>query len=213
MGEGVTGKVMQTGKAMTVLKVSQEPLFLNRFERWNVTKQDISFICVPISIGSDVVGTISVDRPFDESASLEEESRLLGIVADMIAIDLKTRRQAAIERQLLEDENRRLLNALEDKVRGENRVGQAALLSSDDVRPADHVSASAQNSGEAGAIEDVSLKDRMNALERDLIIDALIRCEGNLAAVARYLKTTARVIRYKVKELEIDYKQYCRKKG
>ncbi len=48
MGEGVTGKVMQTGKAMIVPKVSEEPLFLNRFERWNVTKEEISFICVPI---------------------------------------------------------------------------------------------------------------------------------------------------------------------
>ncbi len=66
IGEGVTGKVMQTGKAMIVPKVSQEPLFLNRFERWNVTKQDLSFICVPISIGNDVIGTISVDRPYDE---------------------------------------------------------------------------------------------------------------------------------------------------
>ena len=51
MGEGVTGKVMQTGKAIIVPKVSQEPLFLNRFERWNVNKEEISFICVPISIG------------------------------------------------------------------------------------------------------------------------------------------------------------------
>jgi Nif-specific regulatory protein len=51
MGEGVTGKVMQTGKPIIVPKVSQEPLFLNRFERWNVNKEEISFICVPISIG------------------------------------------------------------------------------------------------------------------------------------------------------------------
>ena len=30
IGEGVTGKVMQTGKPMIVPKVSQEPLFLNQ---------------------------------------------------------------------------------------------------------------------------------------------------------------------------------------
>jgi len=39
MGEGATGKVMETGKAMIVPRVSQEPLFLNRFDRWNVTKE------------------------------------------------------------------------------------------------------------------------------------------------------------------------------
>jgi len=55
IGEGVTGRVMQTGNPMIVPKVSQEPLFLNRFERWNVTKQDLSFICVPISNENDVI--------------------------------------------------------------------------------------------------------------------------------------------------------------
>ena len=58
MGEGVTGKVMQTGKPIIVPKVSEEPLFLNRFERWNVNKEEISFICVPISIGQEIIGAI-----------------------------------------------------------------------------------------------------------------------------------------------------------
>ncbi|MBN1787608.1 MAG: nif-specific transcriptional activator NifA [Sedimentisphaerales bacterium] len=128
IGEGVTGKVMETGKPMTVPKVSQEPLFLNRFERWNVTKQDLSFICVPISIDNDVIGTISVDRPFDESAQLEEEMRILSIVASMIANDLRARRQAAITQQQLEDENLRLRNELEDRFRPENIVGNSNTM-------------------------------------------------------------------------------------
>ena len=49
LGEGITGKVVQTGKTIIVPKVSQEPLFLNRFERWSVTKQDLSFICPAMS--------------------------------------------------------------------------------------------------------------------------------------------------------------------
>ena len=40
MGEGITGKVIETGKAMIVPKVSKEPLFLNRFERWESAKED-----------------------------------------------------------------------------------------------------------------------------------------------------------------------------
>jgi Nif-specific regulatory protein len=128
IGEGVTGRVMQTGKAMIVPKVSQEPLFLNRFERWNVTKQDLSFICVPISIGNDVIGTISVDRPYDETVPLDEEMRVLSIVASMIANDLRTRREAAIERQQLEDENLRLRHELEDRFRHENIIGNSNAM-------------------------------------------------------------------------------------
>ncbi len=128
IGEGVTGRVMQTGKAMIVPRVSQEPLFLNRFERWNVTKQDLSFICVPISIGNDVIGTISVDRPYDETVPLDEEMRFLSIVASMIANDLRTRREAAIERQQLEDENLRLRHELEDRFRPENIIGNSNAM-------------------------------------------------------------------------------------
>jgi len=128
IGEGVTGKVMQTGKPMIVPKVSQEPLFLNRFERWNVTKQDLSFICVPISINNDVIGTISVDRSFEETAPLDEEMRILSIVASMIANDLRARREAAIGRQQLEDENLRLRHELEGRFRPENIIGNSNAM-------------------------------------------------------------------------------------
>ena len=128
IGEGVTGKVMQTGKPMIVPKVSQEPLFLNRFERWNVTKQDLSFICVPISINNDVIGTISVDRSFEETAPLDEEMRILSIVASMIANDLRARREAAICRQQLEDENLRLRHELEGRFRPENIIGNSNAM-------------------------------------------------------------------------------------
>ncbi len=128
VGEGVTGKVMQTGKPMIIPKVSQEPLFLNRFERWNVTKQELSFICVAISIDNEVIGTISVDRPFEETAPLNDEMRILSIIASMIANDLRTRREAAIERQALEDENIRLRQELEDRFRPENIIGNSNAM-------------------------------------------------------------------------------------
>jgi len=128
MGEGVTGKVMQTGKAMIVPKVSEEPLFLNRFERWNVTKEDISFICVPISIGQEVIGTISVDRVYDKDVSLEEDMRMLSIVASMVANDVRTRREEALLRQELEDENLRLRHELEDRYRPENIIGNSSAM-------------------------------------------------------------------------------------
>jgi Nif-specific regulatory protein len=128
MGEGVTGRVMQTGKAMIVPKVSEEPLFLNRFERWNITKEEISFICAPISIGQDVIGTISVDMLFDEVEPLEEDLRVLSIVASMVANDVRARREAAIRRRELEDENLRLRNELEDRFRPENIIGNSSAM-------------------------------------------------------------------------------------
>ncbi len=128
MGEGVTGKVMQTGKPMIVPKVSEEPLFLNRFERWNINKEELSFICVPISLGDEVIGTISIDRPFDKSISLEEDMRLLSIVASMIANDVRTRREEAAKLLELENENLRLRSELQDRFRPENIIGNSGAM-------------------------------------------------------------------------------------
>jgi Nif-specific regulatory protein len=128
MGEGVTGKVMETGQAMIVPKVSEEPLFLNRFERWNITREEISFICVPISIGQEVIGTISVDMVYDKAKPLEEDMRILSIVTSMIANDVRIRRQAAIRRKELEDENLRLRQELEDRFKPENIVGNSSSM-------------------------------------------------------------------------------------
>ena len=128
VGEGVTGKVMQSGKAMIVRKVSEEPLFLNRFERWNVTREEISFICVPISIGQQVIGTISIDKSFDETARLKDDQRVLSIVASMIANDVKARSDAAIQHQRLEGENLRLRHELEGRFRPENIIGNSSTM-------------------------------------------------------------------------------------
>jgi len=223
IGEGVTGKVMETGKAMIVPKVSQESLFLNRFERWNVTKQELSFICVPIVIDNQVIGTISVDRPFEQTAPLDDEMRVLSIVASMIAHDLRARRERVSGRQELEEEIVRLRRELEERFRPDNMTGNSSMMRDvyQQIPQAADPEAPVLIRGEPGAGKEMvaraigvgSLKERTDMLERDLIVDALKRCSGNLAATARDLNTTARVIRYKVKELGIDCKQYGGKKG
>jgi Nif-specific regulatory protein len=113
---------------MVVPRVSQEPLFLDRFDRKETNKGEISFICVAISIGKEVIGAISVDKVFDEGVSLEEDKRLLSIVASMIANDVSIRREAALRNRLLEDENIRLRHELEDRFRPENIIGNSNAM-------------------------------------------------------------------------------------
>ena len=129
MGEGITGRVVQTGKPMVVPRVWQEPLFLDRLhQRKRVSKSEISFICVPVTIGSEVVGALSADRVFDESAALDEDVRLLSIVASMIANDVKARRLMASEKHALQEENIRLRSVLEDRFRPENIIGNSGAM-------------------------------------------------------------------------------------
>ena len=128
-GEGIVGRVVQSGQAAIVPKVSEEPLFLDRLhERQKAGDREISFICVPVTLGTEVVGALSADRYYDESHSLDADARLLSIVAGMIANDVRARRLAASERQALEAENLRLRSELEDRFRPENIIGNSGAM-------------------------------------------------------------------------------------
>ncbi|NTW29162.1 MAG: sigma 54-interacting transcriptional regulator [Coriobacteriia bacterium] len=84
-GEGVVGQVASSGKTMAIPNVGQEPLFLNRTGS-RPERADIGFISVPIVLRGSVLGVLSADRVFaDEDVSLEENIRVLEIVASIIA--------------------------------------------------------------------------------------------------------------------------------
>jgi len=127
VGEGVTGRVIQTGKPFLVPKISQEPLFLDRTatRKRTTSDQELSYICVPIKKGDQVVGTLSVDRPFDESYSLKKGEKLLSIVAAMIAQHVINLERIQLEREQFREENRRLRDELLKKYRITNIVGNS----------------------------------------------------------------------------------------
>ncbi len=129
-GEGIAGRVVETGQPVVVPKVSQEPMFLDRIHKRRAAslKEEISFICVPIKIGSEVVGVLSADRVFDESAALNNDVRLLTIIGSMIAKDVKVRRDSAEEKHALEEENVRLRSEMEDRFRPENIIGNSGAM-------------------------------------------------------------------------------------
>ena len=129
LGEGVTGKVLQSGEPAVVPRISEEPEFLNRTgARKKLRKKDISFICVPIMLGKEVIGGLSCDRPYAKTVSLEEDVRLLSIVASMVAQAVRLRQSAEEERQRLVDENVRLQEKLKDRFRPSNIIGNSAEM-------------------------------------------------------------------------------------
>ena len=127
LGEGITGRVIQSGKAVTIPKISEEPDFLDRTAARKSRKnfEELSFFCVPIKKGNHVIGALSVDRLYDESYNLKDGEKLLSVVATMIAqhvINLETIRR---EKEQLHEENKRLRNELENKYRITNIVGNS----------------------------------------------------------------------------------------
>ena len=128
-GEGITGNVLQTGRPAIVPQISKEPRFSNRVhQRQDVGERDASFICVPIVLGREVIGTLSVDVSPGQSDVLQERARVLQIVASLIAFDVKSRRTAQMERVSLEAENIRLRDELGQQVRPENIIGNSHAM-------------------------------------------------------------------------------------
>jgi Nif-specific regulatory protein len=128
-GEGVTGKVVKTGRPAVVPHISDEPLFLDRTgARKGLRKEDVSFICVPIKLGNEVIGALSADRLFEEGVSFEEDVRLLSIIASMIAQAVRLRRSAQEERHRLLEENLRLQSQLEERFRPSNIIGNSKVM-------------------------------------------------------------------------------------
>jgi len=101
-GEGITGKVAQTGRPIAVPSLGQEALFLDRTgaRRHLKNRDELAFLCVPITYDSRVVGILSADKPATDVADMDRELAMLASVAELIA--------KAVHVLALEDENRRL---------------------------------------------------------------------------------------------------------
>jgi Nif-specific regulatory protein len=132
LGEGITGKVIATGMPAVVPSVAAEPEFLNRTcargRNGSGEPEDIAFVCVPIWSGKEIVGALSIDRPCVATRSLDDDARLLTIVASMIARAVEVRQAAHERHQALERENTRLRTELAQRFRPANLIGNSSAM-------------------------------------------------------------------------------------
>jgi len=124
VGEGITGKVVETGEPIIVPDIGKEPLFLNRTRsRGDIKRENISFICVPVKVKGDTIGVVSVDRLFtDQSVSLDEDVRILTIIASLIGQAITTAKMVELEKKNLLKEKLTLQRELKSPYRFANIV-------------------------------------------------------------------------------------------
>jgi len=129
LGEGIVGKVVQTGRPAVVPRVSQEPEFLNRTGAWeDEGRAEISYICVPIKMENAVIGALSAARLYSEEEALDEDLRLMSIIASMVAQAVRLRQQAKLEQEQLLEENTRLQQELRKRFRPANMIGRSNAM-------------------------------------------------------------------------------------
>ena len=116
IGEGIIGKVVESGRPIVVPRVSKEPAFLNRASRRSeAAKEDLSFICVPIMLNRRAVGAIAVDNKFKPDRDYERTIKFLGIVASNIAQAIKIQRLIEDDKKRLVQENTQLRQELKER--------------------------------------------------------------------------------------------------
>jgi len=153
LGEGITGKVVETGKAIMLPSITNEPAFLDRTRglRFGLD-QECSFVCVPIKRGRKVLGTISAERIYDSANLLEQDVELLATFASMIAPAVELYLMENFDKVNLEKENRRLNDALKQKFKPANIIGnsKAMLEAYDLIHKITHTKTTVLILGESG---------------------------------------------------------------
>lgn len=129
VGEGILGKVFQTGKPAMIPKVSEEPLFLNRTGALDPEKsKDVSYLSVPIKLNKQIIGALSIFKSYSANIPMNDDLRLYSIIASMIAQAVRLRQEAQENSQRLIEENLRLKKELKDRFRPLNIIGNSSAM-------------------------------------------------------------------------------------
>jgi len=124
LGEGITGQVVESNRPVVVPRVSQEPALLNRAaRRRDASRQELSFICVPIMLNRAATGALAVDLRYRPNRDFDSSVKFFGIVASMIAQAVNIQRQVEDERRRLLDENTYLRQELRERYDFSNIIG------------------------------------------------------------------------------------------
>ena len=124
VGEGITGRVVESGRPVVVPRVSREPDFLHRAaRRTELAREELSFVCVPILINRKAAGALGVDLRFKPERDFDSSVKFLGVVASMVAQALKIQRAVEDERRRLISENTHLRQELRERYDFSNIIG------------------------------------------------------------------------------------------
>ncbi|MFH1134835.1 MAG: sigma 54-interacting transcriptional regulator [Pseudomonadota bacterium] len=125
-GEGITGRVVESGEPIVVPHIDSEPNFLDRTQsRRKGRDRDLSFICVPIKSDTKIIGALSADVPFKGEAGLVSDLRILTVIASLAARTAVKLEAHNRETESLKQENERLALALADKFATHRIVGNS----------------------------------------------------------------------------------------
>ena len=125
-GEGITERVLDTGKPVVVPRVSQEPTLSPASGGGRA--RELTYLAVPISVNRRPGGTLEVVLTYKQDRDYERSLEFYRVLASMIAQALKLRRSVEADRSRLAEENEHLRDELRDKYAFRNIIGNSASI-------------------------------------------------------------------------------------
>lgn len=127
-GEGITGKVFQSGEPEVIFDIRKESRFLDRTKTRTHENKPISFICVPVTVKNTTIGVLYVDRVKGLHPELKEDARLLTIVASLVGQTVYLFRRMEKTIALLKQEKEVLQAELKERFSFPNLVGATPVM-------------------------------------------------------------------------------------
>jgi Nif-specific regulatory protein len=89
LGEGITGRVVLSGRPVIVPQASDEPLYLNRTGVVGGERDDRGFICVPVNVGGSTIGALGALVRQQDETDLNSTADFLWVIAAFIGQSLR----------------------------------------------------------------------------------------------------------------------------
>ena len=124
--EAITAKVLQSRGPMIIPHLDEAFDISGIKDVKGMT--DESFICMPLILGEDIYGTLSVDFLFRDDENLKFIIKLLDMVALMISQELKLKKLLDVEKESLRNENVILKQELLEKYDIHNMIGKSKVM-------------------------------------------------------------------------------------
>ncbi|MBN2753944.1 MAG: sigma 54-interacting transcriptional regulator [Candidatus Goldbacteria bacterium] len=129
VGEGITGQVVESGETVFVANIASEPKFLNKTGIWKKDDgEGLSFLCIPVKSGCEVLGTIAFDKKYVNLKDAESDIKVLTIISAMITQAMRLYQAEHEEKAALIEENERLQTELKSRFKPANIIGTSKAM-------------------------------------------------------------------------------------
>ncbi|CAM3673939.1 nif-specific transcriptional activator NifA [Roseateles saccharophilus] len=131
-GEGIVGRVFQSGVPATVTNVTESQEFVDRTGAFSAQDgRRMCFLAVPLVSDNNVVGVLATQREVAGKARLSDDQRVLRMVATLLAQACVLARAVTAEHRRLQLETTRLQKALAPEPRGRYTLDSVVGVSSE----------------------------------------------------------------------------------